>query len=249
MDPLVLRPRKAMEIVDAAIEVYRRNPTHFMLVTAAVQVPWLVLQLVLLGNAPPTDRLGTTLLLSLGTLISQLFTTAIVVQLASDIYLGRETDAFVSVQRIGRGILTALFASILQSCLIIFGLILFLLPAVYWSALYFAVLPAIGIEKHSLLGSFSRSAQLSRDLKLHILGALGVVVAIRFALALGVGVVAALVPNFMIQLVLTALTSILVNPLAGIVDALLYYDARIRHEGFDIEVMAGAMATTPAPAA
>ena len=238
-----------MEIVDAAVEVYRRNPTHFMLVTAAVQVPWLVLQLVLLGNAPPTDRIGTTLLLSLGTLISQLFTTAIVVQLASDIYLGHETDAFVSVQRIGVRLVTAFVASILQGWLIIFGLMLFLLPAVYWSALYFAVLPVIVIEKRSLFASFSRSAELSRDLKLHILGALGVVVAIRFAIALGIGVAAALVPNFMIQHVITALTSILVNPLAGIVDALLYYDARIRREGFDIEMMAGDMATTPAPAA
>src|SRR4051812_27006730 len=240
MDPLVLRPRGPIEIVDAAVEVYRRNPTHFMLVTAVVQVPWLVLQLVLLGNAPPTERIGTSLLLSLGTLVSQLFTTAIVIQLASDIYLGRDTDAFISLQRTGLRIVTAFVASILQGLLIVFGLILFLLPAVYWSALYFAVLPAIVIEGRGVFRAFSRSSELSRELKLHILSALGIVVAIRVAVGLGVGVSVVLIPNFMVQHVVAALASIVVNPLAGIVDALLYYDARIRREGFDIEMMAAA---------
>ena len=42
MDTIALRPRKASEIIDAAIEVYRRNPIHFLLLAAMVRVPWLI---------------------------------------------------------------------------------------------------------------------------------------------------------------------------------------------------------------
>src|SRR3954454_18766782 len=111
MDPIALRPRKATEIVDAAIEVYRRNPVHFMLLTAAVQAPWLILRLVLIGNAPPTAQIATSLLISLGTIVSYFLMTAVVVQMASDLYLGRETDAFLAFRRVGRKLPTAFMAS------------------------------------------------------------------------------------------------------------------------------------------
>ena len=252
MDPIALRPRKATEIVDAAIEVYRRNPVHFMLLTTLVHAPWLILQLVLIGNAPPTAQIATSLLISLGTIVSYFLMTAVVVQMASDLYLGRETDAFIAFRRVGAKLPTAFMASFIQALLLGFGLVLFLVPAVYWSALYFAAIPAIVLERCGLFEGFERSAKLSKDLKLHILSTLGLVFIIKFAVTLGATFLVAIVPNFATQRVLSALVSIIVYPISGISDALIYYDTRIRREGFDIEMMAAAPSTvpsaTPAPA-
>lgn len=44
------------------------------------------------------------------------------------------------------------------------------------------------------------------------------------------------------------LTSIITTPLVAIVSTLVYFDARIRQEGFDLEVMAAEMAGAPDPA-
>ena len=61
-------------------------------------------------------------------------------------------------------------------------------------------------------------------------------------MTIGALIVVGVIPQQIVQHVLSTLISIVVYPLVGITDALLYYDARIRREGFDIEMMAGATA-------
>src|SRR3954470_6042145 len=240
MDPIALRPRTATEIVDAAVEVYRRNPVHFMLLTTLVHAPWLILQIILLGNAPPTANFSVALLIGVGTLASYFLMGAVVVQMASDLYLGRDTDAFEAIRRVGWKLPTAFIASFIQAMLIGFGFVLLLVPAAYWSAIYFAVIPVIVLERKSLFAAFGRSSALSRDLKLHILSTLGLVFLIRMAVGFGSLILVGVIPNVITQHVLSTLMSIVVYPLIGISDAILYYDARIRREGFDIEMMAAA---------
>ena len=240
MESIALRPRKATEIVDAAIEVYRRNPLHFILLTTIVHAPWLILQLVLLGNAPPTAEITTSVMIGLGTVVSYYLMSAVVIQMASDLYLGVETDSFQAIARVGWKIPRAFLASLIQGVLLLLGLTLLLVPAVYWSALYFAVIPVVVLERKGLFSSFRRSGELSRGLKWHILSTLGLVVIIRVAISIGASVLVILVPSYAAQRVLSTLVSIVVYPIAGISDALLYYDTRIRREGFDIELMARA---------
>jgi hypothetical protein len=245
MDSIALRPRKATEIVDAAIEVYRRNPVHFMLLTALVHAPWLILQIVLLGNAPPTADISTSLLISLGTFVSYFLMDAVVVQMASDLYLGHPTDAFVAIKRVGWKLATAFVASVLVAILITVGIILLLLPAVYLSAIFFAIIPVIVLERKSLAVAFDRSNDLSKGLKWHILATLGLVFIIRMVVSVGALIIVGIVPGIIMQRVLSTLLSIVVYPIVGITDALLYYDARIRREGFDIEMMAAGDGVTP----
>jgi hypothetical protein len=49
------------------------------------------------------------------------------------------------------------------------------------------------------------------------------------------------------SLVLQTLYTIVAYPIIGITQMILYYDTRIRAEGFDIEVMAGALGAAPEP--
>jgi hypothetical protein len=49
-----------------------------------------------------------------------------------------------------------------------------------------------------------------------------------------------------LTVVLQTLYTVVAYPLVGITQMILYYDARIRAEGFDIEVMTGSLGAPPA---
>ena len=246
MDPIALRPRKATEIIDAAIEVYRRNPIHFLLVAAVIRVPWLIVQIIWI--APIQDdvmaMIGPSMVIGLGTLFTTLLMAGWIVQLASDIYLGEQTDAFVSLRKITGRIPAVFVAALLQSVAVMFGLFLLLFPAVWISAVVFAVIPAVVLEGLNPFKAFDRSGDLSKGVKSHILSALGLIALIWIVAKLGGGLLSAIVPTAPLQLTVAAITDILVYPLFGIASTLIYYDIRIRKEGFDLEMMARAQ---PAP--
>ncbi len=54
MSDLVLRPRSATELIDAAFQVYRRAPVPFMVAMALIYVPWLAIRLIFSLNIPET---------------------------------------------------------------------------------------------------------------------------------------------------------------------------------------------------
>jgi hypothetical protein len=119
-----------------------------------------------------------------------------------------------------------------------FGLVLFLVPAVWISAALFAVIPVVVLERRGPFKAFDRSGELSKGVKGHILSALGLIAIIWIVAKIGGAIVAQLVPTPPLQLTTAALVDIIVYPLFGIASTLIYYDIRIRKEGFDIEMMA-----------
>ena len=241
MDAIALRPRKATEIVDAAIEVYRRNPIHFLLLAAMVRVPWLIVQIVYLApREGDPDAIATSLLIGAGTLVTTFLMAGFVVYMASELYLGRDTDAFDTIRTVAPRIPSIFIASMLQSVAIGLGLVLFLFPAVWVSAVLFAVIPVVVLEGRGAFGGFDRSQKLSAGQKTHILSALGLIVMIRVIVAVGGGFIALVAPTPELRYVVATVAEMLVYPLLGIAITLVYYDVRIRKEGFDIEMMADA---------
>jgi len=65
-------------------------------------------------------------------------------------------------------------------------------------------------------------------------------------LAFAVNIVASLFGSIAGMLIMQALYTVVAYPLIGITQMILYYDARIRAEGFDIEVMTGALGSPTA---
>lgn len=240
MDPIALRPRKATEIVDAAIEVYRRNPIHFLLVAAIVRVPWLIVQIIVIAPIQDdvTAMIVPSMLIGMGTLFTTLLMAGWVVQLASDIYLGQPTDAFESLRKIAGGIPAVFIAALLQTFAVGLGVAMLLFPAVWVSAVVFAVIPVVVLERAGPFRAFVRSWDLSNGAKGHILRALGIIALIWVVAKIGGGIIAAVVPAAPLQLTIAAMTDMLVYPLYGIASTLIYYDIRIRKEGFDLEMMA-----------
>jgi hypothetical protein len=162
---------------------------------------------------------------------------------ASQAYLGEEVDVASAVRRALPRVPAVMMAAVLRYIAMLAAFLAFFLPVLYVVARFFAVTPAIVLENAGVMQAFSRSSELSRGRKWHILNTLGLVAIIYWVIVVGLALLAALFGSFIVQTVVTAVATVLVYPVVAITEALLYYDARIQSEGLDIELMTGALAT------
>jgi hypothetical protein len=246
-----LRPRSATELVDAAFQILRSHYGQLVVCSAIAYVPMLLLRLFVIGDTtrylggdPAAAQAGmflTTLWTMLGSLVTYSLMSAVLVVLTSQAYLGDAVDVGTAVRRVVPRVVPVLLASVIRSVLFIIGFIFLIAPGFWVLARYFAVVPAIVLEEAGTLRSFSRSAELSSGRKWHILGTLVLVTIIYYLLVVGVSLVGAVTGNFVLQTTISSIGTILVYPVVAITEALLYYDARIRSEGLDIELMTDAL--------
>lgn len=250
-----LRPRSATELVDAAFQILRSHYGQLVVCSAIAYLPMLLLRLFVIGDttrflagdaaALRSGMLLTTVWTMLGSLVTYSLMSAVLVVLTSQAYLGDTVDVGSAVRRVVPKIVPVLAASFLRSVLVILGIfpgvLLLFTPMFYVVARYFAVIPAIVLEDAGTFGSFSRSSELSRGRKWHILGTLVLVTIIYYLLVIGVSMIGALMGNFVVQTLVSSVAAILIYPVVAITESLLYYDARIRSEGLDIELMTDAL--------
>jgi hypothetical protein len=248
-----LRARSATEIVDAAFQLYRRDPMTYLLLSAVCYSPLLVLQLMA-GPARSFEEQfaimtsGVSFILLLGYWVTLSLLSATVVRLASEDYLGRRLEPSDAVREAVRHLPTVMFALLFKYVFIIIGFFLFFIPALWVLARYFAVTAGIVLEGHGVIGTFGRSARLSRGRKMHVLGASLLVFLIFFVVYFALAIVGAMSGSTVITTIFETVASIVAWPMFGITEMLLYYDARIRGEGFDIELMEASLGE-PAPVA
>ena len=74
---------------------------------------------------------------------------------------------------------------------------------------------------------------------------MGLVFIIYLIVALGIVLTAQLVGSLIVQVIVMAIFTVVGYPVVAITGAVLYYDLRIRSEGLDIELMAGALESAP----
>ena len=257
------RPRSVPELVDAAVQLLRRDYMQYVMLMAIAYVPWLVVLFatgLITASADPsaTPAIGLMMATGFGAMIWYSLIDAVMISAVSDAYLGRPLDVGASFRLAMSRFVHVFISAFVKAIAVLFGLMLFLVPGIYFLGKYFAVPATVVIEGRGAGDGLSRSSALSDGLKGHVLKTLllvwGIYVALSFAAGL-IGGVAAFVsdsPTLVIVLtqVFNAAFTILLYPLIPIVQTLLYYDARIRKEGYDLELMAeglgGAQAATAA---
>ena len=246
MSELVLRPRSATELLDAAFQVYRRSPAPFMVAMALIYVPWLAIQLIFSINLPQSPdqfNAGTGRLIAISGVASILIVAlvgGVVSFLARAAYLEETIDIAAAFQQTFGRLFQLLVATIIEFILIAIGFVLLFVPAFYLLALFFAIRQAIVLEGTGPFAAIARSASLSRGHKLHILGTLILVVLLLIVVDGGAAMFIGLQPSKVASVVLMTAVTIVVAPLFGITETVLYFDARIRNEGFDVEYLANA---------
>jgi len=252
MTDLALRPRSSTELVDASFQVFRRTPVQFIVAAALVYVPWLVIQLVFdleiqSDQLPDFDVLGINLLAGV---VVYVILGGVIALLARDAYFDKPPDVGRAFRTVGARIFPLLGVSLVVLVTTFIALIFLILPALYPLSRFFCARQAVVLERAGVGTALSRSSTLSSGLKGHVLSTLLLAGLVTFAILLGTTLVGGLIPSRVVVRTLLTIVTVCVKPFFSIAETLLYYDARIRKEAFDIEYMAGAEAAlTSAPSA
>ncbi|HXE75991.1 MAG TPA: hypothetical protein VNN18_10200 [Candidatus Xenobia bacterium] len=254
-----LRPLSLGELLDRTFTLYRN---HFWLFVGLMAVPYslvLALSLLIQGLSAAGPDIGMAAIAGAGLLMLVFFLALIIVfgltQAAtifalSEVYLGRSTTIRETYSRIWGDIGRVIFVQILVSLGIFVGIILLIVPGI-WFALRAAVsIPVAIIEDLQAGDAVRRSMELTKGFTGRV--------ALIFLLMLIISWVAAFVLQFpfmlaafayaasgktvpywlnMISSVADTVANVLAGPLGIIAFSVLYFDLRVRKEGFDLKVM------------
>lgn len=186
------------------------------------------------------------------------------VTLASNAYLGRATDVAQALSR-GAAQGWTLFFAALQKYLLVFVLIFIggavgtgfgivapvalvvIVPAIIVGAgmlftMWSLTTPVVMLEETTSGDALSRSAVLTKGRRLRLLGMYAVMgILVYILLIVAVFSVGLVVRNAIAAQMISNVVSIVLYPLVAVLVTVVYYDLRIRSEGFDLEVMASGL--------
>lgn len=278
-----IRPRSAIEIVDAAVSLFRENFKTMAVIGLAASVPFIGAIIAGVGMfgamRDPQAFLKNPMAVVPGMIgfgVVLLFWMAIVdgamTFAAAEAYHGRRptpADAFrgamaKGVSLVGGNLLriliiggvggvaalaVALAAQASPVVAFIAGIAVFVL-AVHLIARTFAITSAIVIENQDAMEGVNRSFFLSKNATLRIVGvALLCLVIYWFAQVISMMLVQTIVQlvlrSPMVAAVAGNLAAMLIYPFLNIAIMVLYYDQRVRKEGYDIDVMTTAIPAMP----
>jgi len=236
MSAPALRPRSTVEIIDVSFQLLRRHYAAYVTASVALMLPVVVLRLVL----PPLMQWLPQIL----SYLLQAVASAAVVLLVSESYLGRDTDVGAALRTVLSRFGAIFSAGAMQGIIVGIGFLLLIVPGFIFLAWAFAMTVVVIVEDKSSGEAFSRSRELARGSVGRILGTLLLAYVVFFFLAIALGGAAGLVigaaggSGSALSNVFGDVIVALIYPLVAVVTTLLYYDLRIRKEGFDLEVMA-----------
>ena len=146
---------------------------------------------------------------------------------------------------------TLIWASILVGVIFIVGLLLFVVPGIIFGLWLSLTTSVIVVESQKSVAGMGRSKALTSGNLSKVFGVLFVVLVIQLiigAVFAGCGALIAkmaaansLTLNFLIRQIFSIVAGVLVAPIGATALILLYYDLRIRKEGFDLEMLAKTM--------
>jgi hypothetical protein len=269
-----LRPLGVGEILDVAIKIYWRNALVFVRIVLLVVAPVEILSSLVgasadatqddffRGRANPAGPIGTAsvwvqvtgflVILLLGFLSSTLATGACFKAVA-DAYLGARPDWRTSLGYAFHRLRSIVWVTVLASIAAGLGLILCIIPGVYlWIAFAVAV-PVLLTEGVKGTGALGRSKFLVKGrwwptFGLLLIGSLlaGIAGAATGGIA---SVFAATQPGSTAAVIVSAIAgtvgSVITTPFTAAFTTVLYFDLRVRKEGFDLHLLAERIGLAP----
>jgi hypothetical protein len=231
-----LRPRTGAEILDAAVPLLRRSYASCLAVWLAHRVIYDAAYRAYFSVWPLWVRYVV------GTAWAAV-PYAVLLVLSADAYLGRPVRIDRALVRVARRLGALYVAFVLRWALVLFGVLCLVVPGLLYWGMSFAAIPAVILEDCPPLRAIGRSQQLARGELGRIIWVLGITVVLGYAVLWGetlgyrLAITAHLLNRPVGQAVFTVVTS-LFSPFVPAVVVVLYYDLRIRKEGFDLELMA-----------
>lgn len=106
---------------------------------------------------------------------------------------------------------------------------------------YFAVIPALLVEEKRVAEAMSRSKTLAQGSGWRIVILVGIVILVIMTFAMALGAIAQAMVAGVVGALIYLFCVALVSQFPGVVLTLLYFDLRIRKEGYDIELLTGSL--------
>ncbi|QJR37703.1 hypothetical protein [Gemmatimonas groenlandica] len=237
MSDASLRARTTTEIVDAAFTLYRRDFQQYIMVGAIAYSPMIVFSLLTQGMTGTGQILVSVGAAVIGLVIATLVGAA-VTRMGADVYLGGQADVGRTVAAVLPLVPMLIMGALLTMLMVVPGLILLIVPGVYLAIRLFALSQIIVLEKMGPVDAVTRSFELTKGRAGPVFLTLLLLYGLYFALSFGVTLAVALFGSPVLQTVVSSVLSIFCFPILGLAALVLYYDLRIRNEGFDVEHMA-----------
>ncbi|HWG72636.1 MAG TPA: hypothetical protein VG184_01135 [Acidimicrobiales bacterium] len=254
------------DILDSSFRLWRANLRTISIIIATLVVPVqlvaaLASRSILNGNSVVTvfnnasDGIQTpiqtngaqTVASSISSIASFLilpFAAGAISRVVAGCYLGIDVSARDALKAAGRRWWALLLAWLLVHLIEGLGLILVVLPGLLVMALSVSVAPAIVMERLGPIKGIRRSWRLDRR---RVWGIIGIAVLTGLVFSITAGVVS--VPLELIAFAIglqwgwillfaaSVVSSLISLPLNAIVATLVYFDGRIRNEGFDLQTL------------
>lgn len=263
-----LRPMTVGELLDRCFFLYRK---HFFLFVGIAALPHAVLlgfQLggVVLRSEMAAGFLAWSLAWSLAIMVIYLAVMAVsqgaTVMAVSRVHLDHPTSVVESLASIRGRIVYLSLIMIGVGIGIGIGFVLLIVPGIILSLMWALTIPVAVLEDKGLRDSVARSAELTKGNRgrifviyfLFLVLTYTVMMVWEIPILVMIGIFTrghnpAQIPVWG-QLVLpigTFLTQCLISPLFTIALSLVYYDQRVRKEGFDLQLMMSTLDGTPGP--
>lgn len=238
-----IRPRTGVELIDASFQFFREN---FSLLLTTTLVAFAPIAIVEYMQAADPANSATTLVARLVTWVFSSLAQAATILIVAERYMGNDITPADALRAVWARIGTVSYITFAYGLVVAVGLLLLVVPGIYFAAKYFAAMAAAMVEGHGMSKAMDRSAALTVDSKMRIVGIFLVVFLVYIVLAAVVGAVAGSFASAPLAVLIVRLLMAVTNPLGFILVTLLYFDLRIRREGLDIDLM---MAPAPAAAA
>ena len=274
--PFGVRPMSVGELIDGAFQVMKRRFATLVTISAVIVVPFGMLSMLVslsaqadVTTATNTDQfgnptvdfgdfrtffVGVVLVLIIGFVTQTIAAGAITHVVASD-YLGSDVETKGAI-RVGLARWGALLVSGLLLVLgVIGGLILCLIPGLFLAVAWTVNTPALIVERIGPAQALGRSLALVKPRWWPTFGFV-----ILLSLMTGIASAMMSVPvgliwsegsaNVVAAGVVDILTRLVITPFTAAATVLLYFDLRVRHEGFDVQILAQSLdlpAPIPAP--
>ena len=255
-----LRPLSVGEILDAGFRLVRHRFGTLVGCVLVPIVPLYILGTIIVGSTDPTafdvnapvDNSGAAVT---GRIIDQLLSSvaaalavAACFKAISAAYLGERAGMGESLRYAAGRFVPLIVAYIVVLLILIPGFIALIIPGIWLAVKLSMTFPAVVCEKAGPFRAIGRSWALTKDNWWRVFGALLVVFILLFVITIALGGVLGAVllsSDTMSEVafaILTTLIGLLISaityPLWAAIVTVLYYDLRVRNEGFDLQLLA-----------
>lgn len=238
MTSLSLRPLGLGELLDVSFSLYRQLFGTLIVVALATNG----LPQVINVYIEASGGIALNPLLWLGNAVFSMVLGAIGVgastHIISENYLGERINAGAAFGRVVPQLGAIIVLSIVTTIAIGFGMLLFLVPGVIIACGLAVSTTALVLEKTpGPVAAMSRSWDLTRGHRGRIFGVLVTAFLLLVIPSMAIGVVAAIIGSELLLTVVAVGITLAISPFFYVALTVLYYDLRVRKEGFDLEML------------